>query len=320
MLKSIVGAALVSAALALPAMAQDSFPVTLEHAFGQTEIAAAPERIVTIGWMTQDAVIALGETPIAIPYQGWGGNEEGYVPWVVEALEARGEALPELINTDQDIPFEQILSLDPDVILAPYSDLDQTKYDRLSAIAPTVGYVDGPWSGSWQYVVETVGKALGKSDAAEDLIAQTEATLAGYKQTYPHIEGQTFIFGGGGIVDGNTVDIYMPTDPRVQLLADIGLVPSPSLDTIETESFYQSVSVEEIGTLKADVYVSWFNSQDELDDALANPLFARWEPVAQGRLVPMIDTSQSLALSAPSPLSLPWVMDRFVPELAQTLQ
>src|SRR5690606_37861170 len=110
-MQPVAGAAILLASLlaASTATGQDTFPVTLDHAFGQTRIEAKPERIVTIGWMTQDAVIALGETPVAIPYQGWGGNAEGYVPWVVEALEARGEALPQLINTDQDIPFEQIL-------------------------------------------------------------------------------------------------------------------------------------------------------------------------------------------------------------------
>ncbi|WP_158541528.1 iron-siderophore ABC transporter substrate-binding protein [Pelagibacterium lacus] len=305
---------------AAPVLAQDGFPVTLEHAFGETVIAAKPERIVTIGWMTQDAVIALGETPVAIPFQGWGGDENGYVPWVVEALEARGESLPELINTDQAIPFEQILALDPDVILAPYSDLSDSDYARLAAIAPTVAYVDGPWSGSWQYVVETVGAALGQPQEAAALVAETQDRLESYKDTYPQIEGPTFIFGGGGIVETNTVDIYLPFDPRVQLLADLGLVPAPALDTLSQDTFYQSVSAEQIGTLEADVYVGWFNSEQEVEAALAHPLFARWAPIAAGRFVALPEAFQSLALSAPSPLSLPWVMDQFVPQLAEALE
>ncbi|MGI8484593.1 MAG: hypothetical protein ACR2OU_10055 [Thermomicrobiales bacterium] len=52
---------------ASPAVATDTFPVTIPHVYGETVIPAAPVRVVTIGWSTQDAVIALGIDPIAIP-------------------------------------------------------------------------------------------------------------------------------------------------------------------------------------------------------------------------------------------------------------
>src|SRR5690606_23937120 len=69
MWRSFAGA-LAAIALALaPAWAEDSYPVTVEHAFGETVIEEFPERIVTLSWMSQEAIIALGESPVAIQHQ-----------------------------------------------------------------------------------------------------------------------------------------------------------------------------------------------------------------------------------------------------------
>jgi iron complex transport system substrate-binding protein len=96
----------MAAALAAPVAAQDAYPVSFTHAFGETTLTAKPERIVTIGWMTQDAVLALGEVPVAIPEQMWGGDAEGVLPWVRDAVNASGKPMPEIVNFDTDIPYE----------------------------------------------------------------------------------------------------------------------------------------------------------------------------------------------------------------------
>lgn len=70
-------ALLTLAATTVVAQAQDVFPVRVEHAYGETVIPAKPQRIVTWGWAGQDAVIALGEVPVGIPYFGYGGDENG---------------------------------------------------------------------------------------------------------------------------------------------------------------------------------------------------------------------------------------------------
>src|SRR3546814_19488421 len=48
-----------------------AFPVTIEHAFVATEIPEAPERVVTWGWGSTDAAIALGVVPLAIPFHAY---------------------------------------------------------------------------------------------------------------------------------------------------------------------------------------------------------------------------------------------------------
>ncbi|XGU19542.1 ABC transporter substrate-binding protein [Rhodococcus sp. 3Y1] len=112
-------------------------PVTVDHAYGSTTIDAEPMRIVTIGWSGQDAVIALNKVPVAMESFSGAGIENNILPWDASRLNG---AKPVLMTTNPDIPFEQILGLDPDVILAVYSGIDEGEYKRLSDIAPTVAF------------------------------------------------------------------------------------------------------------------------------------------------------------------------------------
>ncbi|WMT90731.1 iron-siderophore ABC transporter substrate-binding protein [Pelagibacterium sp. H642] len=320
MWRSFAGALAATALALAPAWAEDSYPVTVEHAFGETVIEGFPERIVTLSWMSQEAIIALGESPVAIQHQIWGGDENGYLPWIKDAYAERGEDLPPTINTTDGVPFEELLTYAPDLIFVPYSGYSQEEYERLSAIAPTVPFKDIPWRGDWQEIMETAGMVLRREDAAQALIADMRDLLQGYAEQYPIIEGKTFAFGGGLGVDGAGMNVYLPHDPRVLLLSDLGLVPAEALHELPADSYTTKISYENLDSIDADVFIAWYNDRETVDTLLANPLFARWRPVAEGHYVPLIDLSYAMALSAPSALSLPWVMDRFVPRLAETLE
>lgn len=121
-----------------PSAADDAFPVTLHHIYGDTTIESQPQRVVTLGWMAPDIAIALGVVPVGAPYVSWGDDGHGYLPWMARALQKLGDARPTLLPIDDGTPYEQILALNPDVILAPVSGMEQDEYERLSAIAPTV--------------------------------------------------------------------------------------------------------------------------------------------------------------------------------------
>ena len=315
---SIVVGLLALFGLSSPALSQETFPVTITHGLGETVIPAEPQRIVTIGWITQDVVLALGEVPVGIPLQEWGGNENGVLPWVADAIAELDGELPTRLNPQQ-LSYEQILSLRPDLILAPYSDLDAEKYRRLSAIAPTVAWADGPWSGTWQDVTMTVGQALGKTLEAEALVAGVEEKLATVAKAHPEFSGRSFTFGYAD-PGSNGLGIYVASDPRVQMLQELGLVLSPGAAALPSDgAFYVPVSFENLGSVDADVLITWHGDQSELDALNANPLFARFAPVASGRHLAVVDRSFAIALSAPSVLSIPWSVDRLVPLLSALL-
>ncbi|MGE2767372.1 hypothetical protein ACQGAO_01395 [Rhodococcus sp. 1.20] len=58
-----------------------ALPVTVDHAYGSTTIETEPQRIVTIGWNSQDSVLALGKTPVAMESFSGAGLENGILPW-----------------------------------------------------------------------------------------------------------------------------------------------------------------------------------------------------------------------------------------------
>lgn len=158
-----IAAVLAAAALALTACATSSpapvesgnvpdsaFPVTLEHIYGETTISEKPERVVTIGWNAQDVAVALGVVPVGISDFTW-GTVDKYLPWFVDEVEALDAELPEILTTSDagEYDYEQILSLEPDVILAPHSGVTEEEYARLTEIAPTVAYDKVAWGADW---------------------------------------------------------------------------------------------------------------------------------------------------------------------------
>jgi len=309
----------VAAALATPVVAEDAYPVTFTHAFGETTLTAKPERIVTIGWTTQDAVLALGEVPVAIPEQMWGGNEKGVLPWVNDAVAALGKPMPEIVNFDTDIPYERLLALNPDVILAPYSGVTQEQYDRLSAIAPTVAYAKEPWAGSWQDVMLITGKALGKSAEAQAIVEGVDAHFAAAAAAHPEFKGKTFTFGSLWVGTAG-MNVYSATDTRIPMVEQLGLTVSPGVVELSKQpGYFFDVSLENLGTVDADVLILLDEGGPEADALYDNDLIKRFAPVADGRMLRLNGKSYVMATSAPSPLSIPWMLDRFVAGLADAV-
>src|SRR5262245_7020964 len=72
----------------------DAFPVTIEHAFGETTIEEEPTRVATLGWTDQDAVLSLGVVPVGATKLTWGGNDAGSSDWFDAKVEELGAEAP----------------------------------------------------------------------------------------------------------------------------------------------------------------------------------------------------------------------------------
>lgn len=289
---------------AMPAAAQ-SFPVTIKHAFGETVIAKAPERIVTWGWGNNDALLALGVVPVAMPFSTYGGGENGLHPWVEQRLKELGAETPIQLSDTQDIPYEQIAAARPDVIVAVFSGITAEEYARLSQIAPTVAYPDQAWSTPWEDVTRIIGQIVGKPAEAEQVVADTLKFVADEAAKYPEIAGTTF--AGVNDYDGS-IAVYAPLDARVKFLASIGLVLAPSVTELSPNdgSYLFPLSYELFDQLTSDILITYYETQAASDEFFAKP-YAQSQPQYQkGAFASLIGIEYVAAVSPPSALSLRW--------------
>ncbi|WP_374561812.1 ABC transporter substrate-binding protein [Sinobaca sp. H24] len=124
--------------------------IVIEHAFGETVLEEAPERVATIQWGNQDTVLALDEVPVGFSAANFGPvNENGVLPWTQEKMDELEVEDPNVFQDTDGLDFEAISDSNPDVILAAYSGITQEDYDLLSEIAPVVAYPETPWTTSW---------------------------------------------------------------------------------------------------------------------------------------------------------------------------
>ncbi|SFH76649.1 iron-siderophore ABC transporter substrate-binding protein [Nocardioides psychrotolerans] len=293
--------------------------VTIEHAFGSTEIDEEPLRVVTWGWGSSDAAIALGVVPVAIPKNSYGADEEGYMPWQQEAIDASGAEEPTLLTEAAEPPLEEIIAAEPDLILANYSGITEADYEKLSQIADTVAYPDEPWSTPWREVITTVGDALGKADEAAQLLEDVDAEVAAAAAAHPEFEGRTI---AAVAIDPNAFYVYTPADPRVQFLEDLGFTVADSVDELDTgeSTFYYTLSTEEVDKLTSDVLLSYVADQTVRDDIAADPALQAMQQVQDGTVASVVGESYISSVSPPTALSLTWGLETFVESLVPAVE
>lgn len=303
--------------------AEDEFPVTIEHAFGETVIEEAPERVATVSWVNADTALALGVVPVGMPVIDYGGNENGTTPWIDDALaeldaEIGSENAPVQYSETDGIAFDEIAATSPDVILAAYSGLDQEDYDRLSAIAPVVAYPEAAFGTAWQESTTMIGEALGRSAQAEELVADTEKAISDAAAEHPELEGKTFIYGNLDPAAAESIYVYTAGDNRPRFLTELGMTQAPVVDENTTsEAFYITWSAERANELESDVFVTWVPDAATKDAIAADPLLNQIPAVRSGALLADSDNTLTLSISAASVLSIPYALENFVPLLAE---
>ncbi|MBN4925347.1 iron-siderophore ABC transporter substrate-binding protein [Hoyosella rhizosphaerae] len=301
------------------ASASGDFPRTIEHAFGETVIPTDPTRVVAWGWGSADAAIALGVTPVAMAHQSYGGDDEGVLPWVREALADSGEATPAILPAGTDVPFEAIAAAEPDLILAVYSGITESEYELLSEIAPTIAYPDAPWSTPWRDTIRIVGDALGRVPEATQLLADIDAEVAEKAEAHPELAGKSVAL----VWDtADALYVYKPADSRVAFTLDLGLVNPDSVDELSNgdSTFYFTLSRENLGELTSDILVTYADSEQQSTEFLESPAAQLMDQVRRGTVAEVIGTEFIAAVSPPTALSLTWGLDDYVALLSDAAE
>lgn len=296
-----------------------AFPVTITHAFGETTIDAAPERVATVGWSNQEVALALGVVPVVMEAATWGDDDDnGTMPWVEDSLAELGAETPAMYDGTEGVDFEAISDATPDLILAAYSGLTQDDYDTLTEIAPVVAFPEVAWGTTWQQTIELNGTALGMQEQAEALVADYETQLSEAVEGYENIDGQGAAFVFFDVNDLSSIGFYSIVDPRTLFLSEqAGFAVPEFITAAGSEEFYHTISseaVDELGDL--DVIVT-YGTGEELAALQADPLLSRIPAVANGAIV-FLDETTDPVLSAsanPSPLGIPFLVENYLPLL-----
>lgn len=313
-----------TAALALSGCASGSAGPALEqrqitHALGTTQLPDEPQRIVTVGWASTEALLAMGVVPIGIEEQSYGAQEDGLLPWVSDRLKELGAETPVLTPASTEAPaYEDIAQLQPDLILAIDSGIDQEQYGLLSQIAPTVAYPDKPWTTPWQEVITMTGEAIGKRAEAQGVLDGIERRLREAADAHPEFQGKTAVMIAD---DAGVFYVYRPADARVGLLRDLGFTIAPSVDELATgeESFYYTLSPEQTAKLESDIVVSFSDSAADEKAFLEQPYAQAIPAVKRGAVAGLAGEQQVLAAS-PNALSIEWGLDAYLQALSEAVQ
>jgi iron complex transport system substrate-binding protein len=289
-----------------------TYPLTIAHKYGETTIKAAPERIVTVGLLEQDALVVLGVTPVGTT-EWFGGHPGALWPW---AADANTGAVPEVVGDATAVNFETIAALDPDVILALYSGLTPEQYDSLAGIAPTVAqpeaYVD--YGIPWQELTRTIGQIVGKPAEADALVAGVEARFDAVKSEHPEFVGASSLVA----TPYEGIYVYGPEDVRGRLLQALGFVLPENLSEVTGAEFGGNLSEEAADMLDVDAII-WLDGATTED--LGGPLYTSLPVHTEGREVHLDSFGDPLggATSFVTVLSLPYLLDGLVPKLAAAI-
>lgn len=315
-------AAVLAPALALSGCAAPDTPtasstgVTIEHAFGETTVPANPKRVVTLGWGSSEAALALGVVPVAMEKKAYGGDKNGVLPWIADKLEDLGAKTPTMITETKEAPaYEEILAVKPDLILASYSGITKAQYTLLSDIAPTIAYPDKAWSTPWREVISIDGKALGRTAEAKTVLSDIDKVMAKQADAHPELEGKTVAVVWD--VSG-TFYVYRPADSRVSFLFDLGLKSEPAVEELAggESPFYYTLSYEELDKVKSDILVDFANTDEEASTFLAQSYARAMPAVETGAVASVTGIPLISAVSPPTALSLTWGLDRYVAKLS----
>lgn len=295
---------------------ETSFPLTIEHAFGETIIESKPDRIAAVGWENQDTPLALGVAPVGVSTANYGlVTENNLHPWTDEAFKELGVDSPVVFDDVDGLDFEAISDTNPDVILASYSGLTQEDYDTLTQIAPVIPYKEAAWQTTWREQTIENAEGMGMKAEGEAKVAEVDALIQEKLAEHPELAGVKTAFCWINADDLSTFYVYLPTaDPRAAYLLDLGLALPDSVQNLagNTTDFSVTMSRENTDQLSDVDMIVAYGDESLLKAVQADELMSQIPAVKNGAMV-LIDSTTALAGAAtPSILSIPYEIDEYL--------
>jgi iron complex transport system substrate-binding protein len=281
-------------------------PIQVNTPNGQVTINGTPERIVTLGTQWTDVALAFGITPVA-----YLDNVElltkAPTPWVGDRL-----ASSQSVDPARDVA-SQVAAVDPQLILATNFGDQQETYNKLQKLAPTIPSITGQQVDPWEDMVTFMGTVLRQPDKAKEIIDGVQGKIDGIKQDHPGLNGKTFALAY--MFTNTQIQVFGdPNDGAATLFSDLGMAMAPTL----LQTFQKNgeprfpISTENIPQMNADLLVVTANSPQMKSTLEGLPGYKNLTSV-KDNAVSWLSVAEISGINQPSPLSLPYVLDKITP-------
>lgn len=163
-----------------------SYPLTLETAWGESELTERPERIVALGITDPELLAAMNVQPVAAF-----DSAVARSVWLDGRIDTDQLTLVE--NADGNWDYEAIAAAKPDLIMSFGSDMADS-YAKLKAIAPVLTDTSKEESTDWRPRISAAGKALDLAGAAEKATQEYDDAMAKVRAENPGFSGKSIAF------------------------------------------------------------------------------------------------------------------------------
>lgn len=257
-------------------------PRVMTDAMGnEVEIPANPDKI--LGTYLEDYLVTLGETPVA-QWTGQTGPQK--------YLEEKLDGVPPI---SFELPPEEVASVDPNLILiSGVSQVESGLYDQYSQIAPTFVLGDELVK-DWRSTLTKIGEVLGKTDEAEQALADYDQLIDESKEEIQNSIGDEKVAALWFIAD--TYYVVSPTQSSgATLFEDLELTPANVIADLpeDTEAQWNPVTLEALAELDADHLFLINGGEGSSEELLSDPVWANVPAVAADQVYDIANDSSWL--------------------------
>lgn len=265
----------------------DCTPV--EHVAGETCVPNSFERLIALDGVAFEDAIALGIKPIATVFS----NLSFPLSSQLDNVENIGQA--------GEPSLENVLALNPDLIMG--LDFHQSIYAQTSEIAPTVLF-EFEHSGKWKEIFQTMGQALGREDAAQQVMDDYNKRLEEFKTRMgigaASPERQRLPQVSVVRIYPNSINLYLRDSFPGTVLQDAGLARPPAQDVsaadaqrIANNPIQMVISSELLSQIDGDILFVWTaeneakanqEAQKKLEELQNDPLWKTLNVVQNKRV------------------------------------
>jgi iron complex transport system substrate-binding protein len=258
----------------------EGFPLTVEHAMGETEIPSAPQRVLPLDFTYVDATLALGGNVVG--FTQIAESQDALPEYLLESDWNAGSAEEaESVGLLWEISPELVAQTEPDLILSAevrHGD----GYGQLTEVAPTV--MSETTGVTWKENLLLAAEAMGASEEAERLLAEYEERAAAIgEEIAASSDGEpptVSVVRFAGDADG--VRLYTRNSYIGVIMDDLGLPASEGTDT-GSEEIATYHSPERLLDLEAEqILVATYDDgsgvvDEDKERYTANPLWGELE-------------------------------------------